>query len=194
MINDAFTKKSQHELLLLIAKGNEEAFSIIFHQYQPKIFTVALRYLHTEPLAEEAVQDVFIRLWTYRDRLQAVVNFEAFLFILARNVIFNQMKQYARTFAKQQEMPAMIEGAEKSADTRLLDEQNHELLRKALVKLPAQQRKIFELAREENLSHKEIGQILDISPLTVKKHMAQAIKSLKMQLQDHIKLLIFLSF
>jgi len=184
-------ERSQAELIRLIAEGSEEAFAVVFHRYRNKIYTVALHYLKADPLAEEAVQDIFMRVWTYRDRLEGVVNFEAFLFILARNVLLNHLKKQAKEFSRESSSTAEP-FPEKSADSRLVDAQNAYLLKRAIKNLPAQQRKVFELAREEDLSYKEIGEILQISPLTVKKHMAEAMKSLRNQLQDHLKVLFFL--
>jgi RNA polymerase sigma-70 factor (ECF subfamily) len=77
-----------------------------------------------------------------------------------------------------------------STDSFLKDEQYNVLLNQILLKLPPQQQKIYQMAKVEGLSHQRIAEILDISPLTVKKHMAQALKLIRVQLARHINLII----
>ena len=63
--------------------------------------------------------------------------------------------------------------------------QYNELLQKAIAHLPEQQQKVFTLARYEQLTYIEIGEHLDISPLTVKTHMSRALDSIKNFFADY---------
>jgi RNA polymerase sigma-70 factor (ECF subfamily) len=77
-----------------------------------------------------------------------------------------------------------------ATDSFLEDEQYTLLLNQILLKLPPQQQKIYQMAKVEGLSHQNIAEILDISPLTVKKHMALALKIIRIQLARHINIFI----
>ncbi|WP_307774320.1 MULTISPECIES: sigma factor-like helix-turn-helix DNA-binding protein [Flavobacterium] len=64
------------------------------------------------------------------------------------------------------------------------------LLEQIIKKLPPQQQKIYKMAKEEGMSYQKIAELLDLSPLTVKKHMVQALKFIRIQLSRHINLII----
>ena len=68
-------------LLLRIAEGDEAAFTQVFNIFKNKIFTVAYKLTESQTLAEEIVQDVFLKIWLKRDKLAEVNDFSSYLFI-----------------------------------------------------------------------------------------------------------------
>lgn len=188
---DSYQGMEVEKLLLLISQGNEKAFAALFESYRNRVFAVALRYLHSNEEAEEIVQDVFLQIWKSQADLKGVLNIEAFLYTISRNRIFNSLKQKARLSLKQEKMfeseKDRFDGI--VIDNTLIDKQNSLSLKQAIERLPPQQKKIFKLSREEGLSYKKIGEVLNISPLTVKKHMAQALKTLRAELKEQLEVL-----
>ena len=67
-----------------MAEGDEAAFTFIFNQYQGKLYSVAVDITHSPEIAEEIVQDVFLKLWLKKEKLSLVESFSGYLFIIMR--------------------------------------------------------------------------------------------------------------
>ena len=88
---------SDQTLLAGISTGDEVAFRCLFDRYRGRIYTYALRLSENTSLADEVVQDVFLKVWLKRTDLPGVENFNAWLYAIARNRMFDMMKQQARS-------------------------------------------------------------------------------------------------
>jgi len=86
----------EKKVLELLAQGNEFSFTLLFDHYRGRIFSVALKFLKSRELAEEVVQEVFLKIWSRREDLTRVLDFEAYLFTVARNLIFDLIKDIAK--------------------------------------------------------------------------------------------------
>jgi RNA polymerase sigma-70 factor (family 1) len=175
----------EKKVLELLAQGNEFAFTLLFDHYRGRIFTVAVRFLKSRELAEEVVQEVFLKIWTRREDLLTVLNFEAYLITIARNLVFDLVKDIARETITRNDFVSNVQQPI-GADEGLIEEQYRELLNEAVSQLPPQQKQIFRLAKVEGLSHQAIAEQLHLSRLTVKTHMAKALQSIRENLQHHI--------
>lgn len=180
-----YNPDEEKRVLDLLAQGNEFAFTLLFDHYRARIYGVALKFLKARELAEEVVQEVFLKVWTKRQQLTGIVNFEAYLFTIARNLIFDFIKDIARDTVGKKQLEKTLQH---TVDTErpLLEEQYEKLLHEAVSQLPPQQKQIFRLAKEEGLSHQAIAEQLQISRLTVKTHMAKALHKIRQNLQHHI--------
>lgn len=178
----------ENKILYELSRGNEEAFTTLYNKYKNIVYSSALKITKSKTLAEEVVQDVFLKIWERKEELNDITDFESYLFISGRNHIFNMIKKIAR----EDDFKSKIKDNDFSfntTDSFLKEEQYTILLNQILLKLPPQQQKIYQMAKIEGLSHQKIAEILDISPLTVKKHMAQALKLIRIQLARHINII-----
>lgn len=178
------TLDNEKELLLRIAGGDEAAYKQVFDQNWNKIYQVALSFLKAPELAQDAVQVVFIKLWEKRDKLPAVENFDAWLFIMARNTIVNVMQQKA--FSKSDhEVEDVLPEDYLTPESLLEYKQTAALIQEAIAQLPAQQSLIFKLSREKGLTHPEIARELNIAPATVKSHIIRALNNIREHVRRH---------
>ena len=83
----------EKELIIALKQGNEKAFNILYKQYWKQVYNFCRLYLTNMEEAEEVVQDVFVRLWQSRDFLRENDNFKGLLFIISRNLVFNQTRK-----------------------------------------------------------------------------------------------------
>src|ERR1700755_2020207 len=83
---------SMNQAWQLLADGSEYAFTQLFDHYRAKVYSIAWHFLKSPILAEEIVQDVFMKIWLKRQDLKEIQNTENYLFILTRNLIFDRMK------------------------------------------------------------------------------------------------------
>ena len=169
----------------LLAEGSEYAFTQLFDRYRGKVYSVAWHYLKSPVLAEEIVQDVFLKIWLKRQELARVNNIEDFLFIITRNLIFDRMKVRSYETAAQRELPGSATFVDDS-DHRLRQNQCEALLSEALELLPPRQQEVYRMAKINGLSHEAIAGELQVSRLTVKKHMAEALKSIRNYLKHYL--------
>lgn len=170
------------DLLAQIALGNEQAFRSIFDLYWDKIYSVSLAFTKSAALSEELTQDIFLKIWIGREALPEVRQFESYLFTVARNHIYNEIRK------KVWEVP-FVEDLQKHfrentlADDLLIMKDADNLIRKGVELLPPQQKAVFSLARFGGLSQEEIARQLNISRLTVKVHMGKALQALREHVQ-----------
>jgi len=172
--------KSNKELLILIREGDMIAFYNIYERYCKRLYGFVLRYIKNEADAEEIVQEVFVKVWEARSKLDIYSSFESFLFTIAYNSTISLFRKRVCE-KKYLEYLKLLQHLEKAPD--LIDEiQFNDLNSKVqtlLNELTPRQKEIFLLSREEGLSHEEIAKKLDISVNTVKKHMVNTLAFLR---------------
>lgn len=173
----ALSKYEEERLLLSIAAGDEQAFSQIYHYFHPGLFPYVLKFVKVPQLAEDIVQDVFLKIWEGRDQLPGVKNFPGFLFSVARNHTLNVLHSVARS---NNAMSAMIRHyQEQRFDDEVLSNDYRKFVENALKAIPPRSRDIFRKCREQAMTYEEVAAEMGISRNAVKKHMVRAIRILK---------------
>lgn len=174
------------KLINLIAEESQYAFKEIFDTYHLRIFLFAKKYLKSSHLAEEAVQDVFLKIWEKREELKMVKDFPSWLFQLTKNHLLNTLKKASNDNRIKEEIKATMEVCVDQMDKQLIDKEKSDLLHEVIDTLPTQRQEIFRLCRLEEKSYEEVAQIMGISKSTVNDHMVKAMKYLKSHFQQRI--------
>lgn len=171
---------NDNELLLLISKGNKEAFRCLFDNYRNKIFSIALKFTGEKQASEDVVQEVFIKLWTNRENLPAIRNFNAYLNMMVRNHLINYLRKIAHEQAVVKKI-ANVEGEQQDNEVfdHLYYKELYSLVNKTVSQLSPQQQKAYNYSRIEGLKHHEIAEAMGISTSTVKGHIVEALKHIK---------------
>ena len=186
---------NETELLTDIAAGSEKAFAALFHWYRDKVHSAAFRLTHSSFLAEEVVQDVFLKLWVKRETLLEIAGFEDYLFIMTRNHVFSALKRMARQQQLVDDLQLELPVAENTTYNRILDLEIEEIVHQAVELLPAQQKQVYLMSKEQELKRDEIAKKLRISSETVKTHLARALRHIraysKLKLEIPISWLLF---
>lgn len=191
------TTKSNKELLELIRNDDMVAFYQLYERYSRRLYGFVLRFIKLDSEAEEIVQEVFIKIWESREKIDIYSSFESFLFTIAYNATISQFRKKTSE-KKYLEHLKSIQQVENAPD--LIEEiQYNELSEKVnslLNEITPRQREIFRLSREQGLTHDEISKKLDISTNTVKKHISNTLAYLKIHLDKELisSLLFFYLF
>lgn len=188
-----FDTYNEYELLEQLKAGSEKAFTQLFDHYRGTVYGVAFKFLKSPVLAEEIVQDVFLKLWLKRAELDAVKRLNAYLFVMARNFIFDRLKKLSYETAGQ----ASLSKNEPSADdTEYLVRQHQcqQLLQEAIELLPPQQKQVYNFVKIDGLSHEMIAERMQLSKHTVKKHMAMALQAIREYLDTRLHYFPLLPF
>jgi RNA polymerase sigma-70 factor (ECF subfamily) len=136
-------------------------------------------YIHKKEVAEEIVNDIMMKVWNKREGLSGILNFETYLFVIARNHSLNYLEQYSPYHVT-------IEPDAFQAELVNLHDPGKELewkeiyfrLNQAIEELPDQCRTVFKLIRGEGFRYKQVAEIMNISPRTVETQLFRAIKKL----------------
>lgn len=186
----------EESIISLIIEGDENAFTKLFHHYRDQVYNVALKLTRSATIAEEIVEDVFLKIWLKRSSLNEIENFRAYLFAIMRNDVYRAMKAAAKNYT----LPLIVEmgeGAVNNAEEYIMGKEYNLILQKAVDRLPGQQKQVYKLMKEENLKREAVAEILNLKPETIKFHLAQAMKNIRSFCTVHLKtmagaLLIFL--
>jgi RNA polymerase sigma-70 factor (family 1) len=157
------------------AAGDAIAFAALFHLHRNKLYSFIFRMSGSVQQAEDVVQDVFLKIWTDRERLLDITDFSAYLFRMSHNHCLNLLKRKAKEAA----ILSGISYPSAAMDEQVLYRETEKQLLHAIDELPAQQKLVFTLSREQGLSQQEISEQLHITVPTVKSHMTQALRFLR---------------
>lgn len=178
-------KYEDSKLISLLADDSEYAFQLIYDRYRKRIYQTALRYLKSPIIAQDVVQDVFLKLWYHRKDFNIDQSIEAWLYTVAKNNLLNRIKKIANEWKAMKNVSNLTEPFFNNVESKLEESQNKELLVLAISRLSDKQQKVFKLSRYEMLTYTEIGELLEISPLTVKTHMSRALSSIREFFLNH---------
>lgn len=182
------TKEELPEILSRAATGEEAAFRSIFDFFRPNIYTTALRITNNEWMAEDIVQDTFIKVWIRRAELPNIENVEGWIYVVARNATFSMLKkaEHYKAFAQEEAKDALLRFYPE-ADYQLQDKEFQQILQLALDRLPDKQRQAYHLIKELQLKRDEAAKELQVSPETVKSNLELAMKSIRAYCMANLK-------
>lgn len=183
------------ELVTRLKKGDMIAFDLLYEQYSHKLYIFICKLLKNETEAEEIVQEVFVRLWESREKLDNSKLLNSFIFTVAYNHSIDLIRKRINTkkYLEHLKQNPLIDSAPSAISQVEYNELNKQV-EKLIAQLPERQKQIYRLHREEGLSHSEIATQLGISKNTVENHMAKALKYLRDHLDSSFSInLLFIS-
>jgi RNA polymerase sigma-70 factor (family 1) len=192
-----YRKHTDSELFNLVAQSVEAAFSEIFRRYDKRIYPFVLKMIKTESVAEELTQEIFIKLWFNRQKLNDVSNPSSYLFGIAANHTLDHIRKKLNERRMLNHLSEKLKGdSSNNTEESMLLRDCEALIAKALIDLPPQQKKIYVLSRQHGLKNEEIASQMSLSPNTVRNHLSEALKSIRTYMekkgQVYISLLILL--
>jgi RNA polymerase sigma-70 factor (family 1) len=180
----------EKELLSLIKKGDEAAFTKLFHHHRDRIYSIAFKISGSSTLSEEVVQDVFLKIWLKRADLDHVQNFNAYLHTIVQNTMYKVLKRVAHSQRKMSQVTSEQNTWTNDPETEFTDKEYFSILQKGIEKLPNQQKQVYKLMRERGMKRGEVADLLHLQPDTVKFHLSKAMKNLWSYCQVHLHLFI----
>jgi RNA polymerase sigma-70 factor (ECF subfamily) len=161
--------------------SDREAFERVFRTLHDAVFRYIRSLTTTSAVAADITQDVFVRLWEARDRLDPSRSLEAYVYRMARNRVYNHQRDQRTHAHKRAQMQAATAESEQRwlPDTQLHADVLASNINEWIEHLPKRQREAFVLSRFNGLSHHEIASVMDVSPRTVNNHIVSALKTLR---------------
>ena len=175
---------NERALLIRIADGDEVAFAELFHHYTAKLHLHVASLVKSAAIAEEIIQETFLRVWMNRDQLPGIEHPRSWIFAIASNICFNHLRQQLR---KEKHLRVLASHTDNSAnDIPVLTElkEIRSAIHDAVDHLSGQRRLIWLLYREQGLRQAEIADQLNISISTVKNTIAQSLDFIRKHMRD----------
>ena len=173
-------------LFLSLKENDRKSLNVIFLKYYDALLAFSKNFLN-ENEAEEVVLDVFFNLWQKKCNLQIKTSLKSYLFAAVRNACLNEInKKKIHTETIERSNYVIEIQDQQQTDDLLLHEETKIKFNRLIEELPEQCKLIFKLSREEQLSHKEISAVLDISVHTVNTQIHRALKFLKSRMYSEI--------
>jgi RNA polymerase sigma-70 factor (ECF subfamily) len=160
--------------------GEKAAFEALFEAYAPGLCAYLARYVRSREVAEDVVQDIFLRLWRQRDEIRVTGSISSYLFLAAKHRALDQIRHDKVVDRFTALHTARSEDSLGSSETALLTLLE---VNEAIAQLPARRRLIFNLSREQGMTHGAIAELLGLSVKTVEAQIGLALKALRSVLE-----------
>lgn len=180
------------DLISGLKKDDHDSFQKLFEYYSNPLYKFALGYLKSKEVAEDLVQEVFIKIWNNRKNIKTNTSFQSYLFAIA----LNSVRKYFNKLSQQNEFKHQIlidfsknqSDFDKNTDYQYLLDRLDELINQ----MPEKRREVFIKKKYEEKSLKEIAEELSITTKTVEYHITEAMKYLKKEFEKlHLHGIIF---
>jgi RNA polymerase sigma-70 factor (family 1) len=176
---------NEKHLLKKISEGDSVAFKHLFNRYYGLIYSASFRYLKVHELAEDMVQSSFLKIWEKRDSLSHIERFDHYLFRIAHNEMADHFRKNSMRDKHTERIRELFEEETGSPEELLISKQKRALIADVIGNLPPQQQTAYKLSRDEGLSYLEIAERMQLSVNTIKVHISQALKTLKIFFAQH---------
>lgn len=166
--------------MLQVKAGDVDKLGLLYQRYSRRLFGFFYRMTHDVPASEDLVQTVFMRMLKYKHSYSDSGNFEAWVFLIARNVHKDSLRKNQR-YRWQEDMSTWDDQLKDELNQEVFLQQTDELnnLSRALQALSDDKRELIELTRFQKLRYEEVGRLLGISESAVKVRMHRTMKELK---------------
>ena len=182
--------------MLRLASGHDVALNELMERHGPKLFNYLLRSLQNENDAADLSQETFARVYHHRSKFDPQLKFSTWLYSIASNLVRAKFRHRSR----HPELALDTENPQTGADFRetipaeqptpsesLQTAETSDAVRHAIADLPEELRTPLILSEYEDLSHAEIGSILDCSPKAVETRLYRARKQLRSALSRFLQ-------
>lgn len=170
----------ENDLLKQVSEGNEQAFKILFSSYYDRLFHYIYGFIKSKQITEELVMDVFLKIWLGRDIILQISKFDSFLFRVAHNKSIDFLRSVAKDPKFQDLLWNQIQLAgTDQADTSITIQEYKTKIREAISLLSPQRKKVYQLSREEDMTHDQIAARLNLSKHTINNHIVEAQKFIR---------------
>ncbi len=185
---------SDNELLLLLKRGNDFAFSEIYNRYWGKMVSYAVRLTKSEDESADLVQEIFVSLWNRKETLEIKGTLASYLIKSTRNLClrFIERNIHPTDFINRLAEHTIDKSQNIEENISLKELQEH--IYCCVAKLPKKMQEVYLLSRDEQLSYREIAKKLGITEGTVKKQISNSLKIISESLNGKVSVLIPIIF
>jgi len=166
-------------LILQLQQGSEQAFTLLYDKYSKQLYRNILRLTKDEDVAEELLQDLFLKIWESRENINPEKSFKSFLYKVAENMVYAHIRKIAKDNRLIDKLVISYVDIDTNAEDLIISKENQDLLHKAIAHLPPQRKQVYMLCKLEGKSYEEVSSELGISTSTIRNQIVKANKAVK---------------
>jgi RNA polymerase sigma-70 factor (ECF subfamily) len=192
----SFTSLDDAAIMLELRDGNMAAFDYLVEKYRKPIIHFMYRMVHTQAVAEELAQEVFLRVYRSRETYRAEARFSTWLYRIATNLGVNHARDTRRersvsTVYLDEVDPETgttpdVADSSVGAETGMLRDERMNAIKQHVLALPERQRMAVLMHKYEGLDYKQIGDVLKLSESATKSLLFRAYQTLREKLKDFV--------
>ena len=181
----------EKHLLIELSAGSADSFQKLYEQWVPRLYSFVYRYVKSEDVTDDIVQETFLRVWTNRQGLNPSCSFKSYLFTIAYHLLLKELRRQLNNPSMEDYVEYEYQmGTSGEYIERHIDFEHFQAkLAKAKAKLTPRQREIFELNKEQGLSAADIVARLSITEQVVRNQLSASLKVIRTELQPYAGLL-----
>lgn len=191
---DKYARLTEKELIILLKQDDERALRPLYESHLKPLHYFILRIAKSKELAEDVVQDVFIKLWESRAQINPDQPFKTYLYTIAKRHLLNMLKRVQHETYILDEIRKYTAPTEHTTDLQLDYAESNELLNEAIDKLPPQCKAVFLRCKIQGMPYKEVAAELGIAEGTVHTQMVKALKAIKEYITFKNAILLLLAY
>lgn len=173
---------TDEQLLDGIRNADHDVFTTLYSRHFQSLSLAALKYVKDVSIAEEVVQDIFLKLWEAPSTIVNARSLKAYLYRAVINQSINYVNRQKNLSLHHQRIAEEI--SQEHIENLIEDHALKEMLYQEIERLPAQCRKVFKMSRFQDLKYREIAEQLNLSEKTVENHIVNALKILRANILD----------
>jgi len=187
---------SDAAVMLRAAAGDEAAFNYLVQRYHRPMINFLYRMVHSQAIAEELAQDVFLRVYRARESYRADAKFTTWLYRIATNVAVNHARDTKHERAAQNvylDVPDVETGTtpdvaddEPTVEQRMLRDERMARIRQHVMALPERQRMAVLMHKYQGMDYRQIGEVLKLSESATKSLLFRAYQTLREKLREFV--------
>lgn len=181
-----YSGNSDQELTSFLKEGNQRAFKTLYDRYWEKLIHYATQKTGDLMEAENAVQEVFVSLWSRREQLDISTDLARYLTVSVKYRVIKCLDKQRTQRLHEQNSLASYELLDDSTQQYLDLEELRSWLEENICRLPEQSAMIFRMSKEQGMSHKEISQATGLSEKAVNSHLVRSKKTLLTNLRSFL--------
>lgn len=174
-----FDNLPENELLISMQEGSLQAFDAIYNIHSLRIYRTLLKMVKNESVAEELLQDIFIKIWDKKGLIDPALPFAAFLFRVTERSVYDYYRKVGREERLKREFSNTFSLMDCNTEETVHYKETLGVLSRAINQLPAQQRQVFTLCKMEGRSYAEVSEMMGISVSTINGHIVKSTKTIK---------------
>lgn len=169
-----------------IRAGKIKAFEILFKSFYPRVKSFAYGMIKDPFEAEEIAQNVFLKVWTNREKLWSTHTLSSYIFTIVQNEVYDFYREKHYSLGYEENIRANTTELQYEIDSEYNIKEIKAIVNRTLEEMPPQRKAIYKMSREQFLSNDEIAQTLGLSKRTVEKHISLALASIRKNLGDFL--------
>lgn len=182
-------------LLIRLINHDHSAFHELYDLFSSQVYCNILRMVKDADLAQEILQEVFVKIWEKRSIVDPEKTFSSFLHQVARNMVYDHFRKLALTKKIETHFTTVAENMYSHIEEELIYKESNQLFLDAVAQLSPQRKQVFTLCKIEGKSYSEVSDLLDISTSTISDHLLKSNKFIKARMSlSNIISIILLGF